>query len=587
MKGRILLTLFALPFAAVGLWAGYSIGSSLWDYRQMQGWTAVQAELTEAGYHSHAGDDSTTYEAYASYRYRVGGQTFTGNRVAIGSGADNIGSFQEDLGRRLATLKGRGERVTVYYNPARPAESILDRSLRPGMLGFKAIFFLLFGGVGAGLGVAAWLKRPPADAGDPKFADEPWTANPDWSADGIRSTSRASMYSAWIFAAVWNLVSAPLPFLLVDEVTEKGNYIALIGLLFPLVGIGLLVFAVRRTAEWRRFGAAPVVLDPYPGAVGGDVGGRVDVRLPFDPNARYEVGLTCVESRISGSGKNRSRREQAHWQDSRTFAPQSGPLGTRIQFLFDVPEGLAESTAIRSGDNYWLWRLSMRADMAGVDFDRDYEIPVYPTSARSASIVARDIGRQASGADSERATALREKLNLGADGRLYQPPGRGLIGGLIGFVTGAGFAIAGAYMVLRAGEFLFGLMFGGIGALAAVASLYALLNSLTVTQEGSRIRSTRRVLGVPISDKTIERAAIRYLDTEKTGSSQTGKRHTVHYRIVASDGAGSRLVLATGLSGAGEARAAAELLKQQFGISIEEGTGTEEDADFDVLAADR
>jgi hypothetical protein len=44
--------------------------------------------------------------------------------------------------------------------------------------------------------------------------------------------------------------------------------VALIRLLFPLVGIWLIACAIRRTREWRRFGAAPVTLDPVPGSIG-------------------------------------------------------------------------------------------------------------------------------------------------------------------------------------------------------------------------------------------------------------------------------------------------------------------------------
>lgn len=91
-KGRLLLTLFALPFAGVGTWAGYSIASDLHDAWRMQGWAATTASLVDAGYTSHQGDDSTTYEAYARYSYEVNGRRYEGSRVGLSSGSDNIGS---------------------------------------------------------------------------------------------------------------------------------------------------------------------------------------------------------------------------------------------------------------------------------------------------------------------------------------------------------------------------------------------------------------------------------------------------------------------------------------------------------------
>ena len=85
------------------------------------------------------------------------------------------------------------------------------------------------------------------------------------------------MWAAWAFAIFWNAISAVTPFIAYREVVSNDNYIALVALLFPLVGIGLLIWALRRTFEWRRFGPAPVTLDPFPGSIGGHVGGTVDI----------------------------------------------------------------------------------------------------------------------------------------------------------------------------------------------------------------------------------------------------------------------------------------------------------------------
>ena len=100
MKGRILLSLFALPFAAVGAWMTWSVGSTLVDAWQMSDWVQVEASLRAGGYKSHSGD-STTYEAFAEYTYSWDGQSYAGSRVGISSGADNIGDYPQDTGREL------------------------------------------------------------------------------------------------------------------------------------------------------------------------------------------------------------------------------------------------------------------------------------------------------------------------------------------------------------------------------------------------------------------------------------------------------------------------------------------------------
>ena len=274
MKGKILGTLFALPFAAVGVWMGWSIGSTLGDAWQMRDWVQVEARLYSAGYTTNPGDDSDTYEAYAEYGYRHAGKAYTGRRVGISPGGDNIGDYQRDIGRSLQAAHARGEHIMVYVDPDEPSRAIIDRGIRWGLIGFKMIFVIVFGGVGFGLLVAVWRAPKEKDKTDPVYADKPWLINDDWQTGTIRSGSRTAMWGAWVFAIFWNAISSFMPFLAYREITENGNYIVLIMLLFPLVGISLLAWAVRRTLEWRRFGPAPVTLDPFPGSIGGHVGDR-------------------------------------------------------------------------------------------------------------------------------------------------------------------------------------------------------------------------------------------------------------------------------------------------------------------------
>ncbi|MDH3410173.1 MAG: DUF3592 domain-containing protein, partial [Gammaproteobacteria bacterium] len=337
MKSRILVSLFALPFLGVGVWMLWSISSAFVDAYQMDGWVQVEARLSSAGYRTHTGDDSDTFEAYAKYTYTYQGQVYVGDRVSIASGADNIGDYQRDIGHNLSRAQANGEAILVYVDPNEPSNSIIDRGIRWGLIGFKSIFVFVFGGVGLGLLILVWRAPKEKDKTDPKYADKPWLLNDDWHTATVRSSSKTSMYGVWAFAAFWNLVSAPLPFLLYDEVVNKQNYIALVGLLFTAVGIWLLTWAIRQTLEWKRFGATPVTLDPFPGSIGGHVGGTIEIGVPFNAANEFEVTLTNLHHYVSGSGKNRDRKEKAKWQDTLIAHAEPGGRGTKLTFRFDVP----------------------------------------------------------------------------------------------------------------------------------------------------------------------------------------------------------------------------------------------------------
>lgn len=569
VKGRLLLALIALPFAGIGLWMAWSLAAMLSDAGAMREWRPVPAEVESGGYSTHSGEDSDTYRAYGRYRYVYGDRSYTGERVQLSGGADNIGDYQQTLGRRLARAAAAGTPITVYVDPADPGRSVVERDLRWSLVGFKSLFVLTFGGVGTGMLVFA-LRTPRArDPGRPEYQASPWLVNPAWQSPAIRSNSKATMWGAWLFATFWNLVSAPLPFVLYEEVAEEQNYLALVGLVFPLVGLGLLAWAVRRSLEWRRFGPTPLTLDPFPGSIGGHVGGTIDTRLPLDHAQHFRIRLAGLESYVSGSGKNRRRSERVLWEDERLAHASSGPGGTRLSFRFDLPDGLNESDAQPSGDSHYLWRLSVDARLPGADLDRDFEIPVYRTARRSQGLTERTAGAPADVQATHYEQAVRKRVRVdyqGSGKALVYPMAQHAFANLVGFLTGVLFAAVGAYLAAREGEPLFGAVIGITGALVTVAALYLFGRSLHVTVEGDRISSVRRWFGLPLRRRTLKRG--NFLSFEKTSNLQTRSAGgtTRYFRIRGIDRDGGKILLGENFAGEGQARAAMRLLERELGL---------------------
>ncbi len=597
MKGRIFLFLFAIPFAGFGVFMLLMISSELRDAYAMRDWQPVQAQLMTAGYETRTDEDGQTWLAYATYKYAWHTQTYTGDRVAIASGADNIGSYQKTLGNRLADALARGETVTVYVDPASPSSSVIDRSPRWGLLAFKSIFVFVFGGVGFGL-MAFTIRAPkPKDPEEPQFTDAPWLMNDAWQGDAIRSSSKAAMWGAWAFAILWNLISMPLPFLLVEEITEKENYAALIGLVFPVVGLGLLYWAISRTREWRRFGPTPLSLDPFPGAIGGHVGGSIDLNVPFTGAARYQLTLTNLLSYESGSGDNRSRKEKAHWQDRRLAHAEPGPRGTRIVFRFDVPDELSPSDAAQDKDDYTIWRLNLSAELDGRDLDRDWEIPVYPTGARSQSIDERsvEVARTAQASVDDAVVQKRVQVRHTPTGKsLYYPMGRNAMSSVMGVLAGGFFAGAGWWLLLSEGALFMGSIFSLVGWVIVLSALYMLGNSLEVYQDGILLHSKRRWLGLPIGHKTLHRNAFYRFEKSSGMQTQSGNKHTFLYSVDAIGASAEQIRLGEGFRGDSEADAGIRLIARELGLPLPEQPSANDDEhddgddglEYDALAAD-
>ena len=568
MKGKLFLTIFALPFFSVGVWMLWSVSTSFVSVVTMQDWVQVEARLIRGGYNTHRGDDSYTYEAFAEYSYTYQGKTFTANRVSIHGGSDNIGDYQQDIGSNLSRAHASGDAILVYVDPENPAAAVIDRGIRWGLLGFKSIFLLVFGGVGLGLLIFVWRAPKQKDKSDPKFANSPWLLDNNWQTASIRSSSKMSMYAMWAFAAFWNLISAPLPFVMYDEVVNKKNYIALAGLLFTAVGIGLIVWAARLTREWRRFGASPVLLDPFPGSIGGHVGGTIELALPFDPVNEFELTLTNIHSYMSGSGKNRERKEKAVWQDGTVAHTESGSRGTKLTFRFDVPEGLDESDAERD-DSYYIWRLNLGAELDGTDIDRSFDIPVYATAEQSRHLtnLATERAREKRKARADKSILNTVRLRHGPSGTsMFYPMGRAIGPAMIGFVVGSAFAAIGWFLASHEGETLFGTVFGGVGALVALGTFYSMTNSLEVSREGDSIKTVRRVLGIPVKRSYMRRSAFVKFTRDSKFQSHGGGKHVMHYAVYAVDAEGDKIVLGENFKGESQVKAAIRLIGRELGL---------------------
>ena len=384
------LVLFALPFAGVGVFMTGLTVKTLWSSSRMQDWEEVPAEIVHAELKVNRGDDSTSYRAIARYTYVYDGRDFSGDKVSVHGGGDNIGSFQQDAHAELQSHLAAGTPFRCYVDPSAPEQSVLYREVRWGLILLYATFGLVFGAVGFGLiGGSIWARRrvKEEEARKEQHPDEPWLWE-EGAPDGIiKSSNKAQMASALIFAFFWNAISLPVAFFIVPaEVIDKGNRLALIALVFPAVGMGLLVWAIRCVARWRKFGESVFRMASVPGVIGGALAGAVSVPVHLRPADGYPVSLTCIRRTTSGSGKNRHTTEHVLWQDERYMARElleNDSTQTAIPVLFHIPFD-AQQTTPQEGSSCVLWRLEVRAKVPGIDYVSQFEVPVYRTEASSA-----------------------------------------------------------------------------------------------------------------------------------------------------------------------------------------------------------
>ncbi len=550
--------LFGLLFFGVGAaFLLLSVLPNLWDALRMRDWVQVPAEVVSVDLKSSPSDGSDTYKITARFSYDYNGRSYTGDRVGIADGgSDNVGDWQRDT---YARLKGQA-RTRLWVNPANPSESIYDRDLRWGLLGFKLIFIVVFGGFGAG--VMWFLNRTPKPVPPGLPA---WQARAEWVENRIRSNARSTLWVAWGFTVFWNAVSSPIPFILPAELA-KGNQLAWIAIIFPLVGLGLLAWSIRQTLNWQRFGITTIQMDPFPGAIGGDVGGAVELRLPYNPKHRFRVTLTCDHAYTRRSNDGNETVRKAKWQDEQLAEVQPGLHGTRLRFLFKPPGDLPESSA---GDASWYeWNVQISASLSGTDFDRSWEVPVFKEAGPQ---TARDrIEPRALEADpleiQDEVVRIRE---TGAGIELYYPYLRHLGMTFGTLFTGSVFiGFAWLFHTLSAEDGISSLfigLFAAMGGLIIILGLYLLGNSLRLTVHRQGLRAEREIFGLRFA-RHVATDEITAIEKSIGMQSRQGNRARAYYRIVVRTRDGRNITAGTGILGASRADAIMQRIQQALGL---------------------
>ena len=621
--------LFGLIFAGGGFFFLSETSLPTWQsWSEMKNWRPGYAKLL-----SVTGSEN---QNTANYRYEYGGSTYQSSRVYVAEFSDNIGSYHADMLQRLRPYQTSGQPLPIWINPLAPQESVIDRDMRWGlfalMTGFCSVFILI------GLAVVyasirssgkpttsnrpslldlrkEWKEKqkdpdfthsflefsqyrseewqtennPPTD-----FKEIDWQSHKGWETARIASNATKGVWFFWIFALIWNAVSIPFIYIIPDEL-QKDNYATMIALLFPLVGLFLIYKAVASTLEYRHFGKVLFEMDPYPGAIGGNVGGRIQVsRLPYQQAIEAQeiwIRLECVYSYVSGSGKNRSRRESIKWAEQGKPQIDSQGQGISLQFRFDVPENLPNAD-VEHAKAYHLWRLTVKADVSGVDLNRNYNIPAFNTGETS-RFIRHDISAQSTALKAQESLAAKSAIasgnfdieglsramqlqQQGSEISLKFPMLRNKALTLFAAIFAGGFGFATFQMADMASEgglfgifiAIFGLPFFLVALLAGLATIYLPLNNLRVVIDTTGVSILRRLLFIPIFRRHLSRNDISHLSLKKSGSTGQGVKKIKHFKIKVHDKNGRSATLAEDIDGEDVATHFCDYLAQRLNVSV-------------------
>src|ERR1043166_1867371 len=204
--------------------------------------------------------------------------------------------------------------------------------------------------------------------------DEPWLWREDWARGEVKAgNNKAGLMFVWFFTLFWNAISSSALFSAYHQIKSKP---ALLGvLIFPVVGIGLLIWAIRQTLRWRRFGDSTLKLTTMPGVIGGAFGGVVHSTRPVYGAKEVRLRLESIERDTGGD----TTSEHVQWEDEKVLSGEVLQIGNGIAVVLNIPFDCQPPATLLPNRSI-VWRLHVSAKLAGPDYEVQFEVPVFKTA---------------------------------------------------------------------------------------------------------------------------------------------------------------------------------------------------------------
>jgi hypothetical protein len=235
---------------------------------------------------------------------------------------------------------------------------------------------------GGGIG-AIWWVRFHARAVDPSERlrasnpDAPWMWREDWAAGEVRTSARRSANRLTIIAIAWCAATFPIFFIAPHRAIRGADYFAIPSLIFPLVGVVMLMWAMRLRRRVRRFGESRFVMTSVPGQIGGSLTGSIHVDQPLAPGEQVALELECINRTTSGHWHSLTTWDWILWRAEQTsISDSTGRIPVAFMIAPDCPP-----TDDSNPESRIVWRLSAKAPGAGGGYRAEFEVPVFRVGA--------------------------------------------------------------------------------------------------------------------------------------------------------------------------------------------------------------
>lgn len=366
---------------------------------------------------------------------------------------------------------------------------------------------------------------------------------------GIDNDQKLTLWIIGTFALMFVLAGIPIVTSAIPSELAKGNEWSWMLLFIPFMGLAFVPFLWKLWRGNRLTGPMKLHLDPLPGQLQGDVGGRF-VMNTSHAGEPFLVKLQFM--RVDSSGDS---GDDILWQGDTKAHHRSRMDGEEVVFVFDmskVPEGAVGRGGFRAtGESgrtdgkqepyYWVLYLKGLIQRNGqpVEIERRWKIPVAHGTQRSSVAIpsyVREKHEQVAQQEAQAQLAIDTDIIKTSTGMtLVSPPGRNktmwysFAGvGLVLMLVSAGLWLwaekeFSVWMIIG-GFGLFGLFMGGLG-------MWGRFKSSEVQIHLPQVHVKRYWMGRTIGEKTLMLHTPDQLEIKQSGSMQSSGSTTFFYDL--------------------------------------------------------
>jgi len=273
--------------------------------------------------------------------------------------------------------------------------TFLANSHNPGTSGTiaGAAIALFISAIGAGFVLVAFggyrrlKQQAEIEEANPS---SPWLWRTDWASRKSESQNKKTEITAWMVCIFCNLVMIPVAVTLVPQLARRNDPRVFLIVGFCSIGVILFVVALRASLRHRRFGNTYFEFDSLPFSPGARLAGKIHLKLDADAAHGIDLRLTCVRKMITGSGNSRSTVQTVLWQTEQNVSSGAmgmDPFSRTIPVDFAIPSNAYVTDHDNSSDQV-LWLLHAQANIPGIDYSDDFELPVFKSSFSAEQVPA-------------------------------------------------------------------------------------------------------------------------------------------------------------------------------------------------------